>query len=435
MPDFSQLEYSDWLDTIALCITVAGIILGLIYSQILHSPTTRQRFIAVLQKSKVRNLYQAGVLWFLAFLQHVYGDKKSLRALNVSLLLAYLYPTLFFLFSYSYVGGTGQFSSLNILPEHYEKKFWIFLFVIGFSLALSWLFIHGVCTNFKSGGYIWVSALLMVFIGLFGLIVLMIESASLLAFIVMLISTVTGVAAILSAIASIGLFPFFAAIFSSIVMIGISVWGRNHNLSMTVLFFYLYLPVANALLDWLSWWISRFFMERTTTEHVSVRVIVLDVTADFIIAVLFMLILVLLLPVGAIGLDALYTNAIDANTGLTPQTQWQDYAVWARDEPWGKGIMVTLMLVTTLIPTLLHIFLGLVAFYIHAFKGQALAAFLTQANPEDNIANMQASLWVFGYAVLAGLSMWVLWLGLNQLFNLPIAQWLYAFAKFFYPLP
>lgn len=228
---------------------------------------------------------------------------------------------------------------------------------------------------------------------------------------------------------------FFLYINLSWVILIVNLWGKAYNLSLMIWLFYVLLPLLNALLDWLSWWVSRFFMERTASDTVPVYLIVLDVVLDFGIAILFMLALVLLLPTAAIGLDNLHANLLDAKTGLPAQTHWQDYAVWARDEPWGKGLMVTLMLVTTLIPTLLHIFLGLMAFYIHAFKGLALAAYLTQSNPENNLANAKASLWIFAYLLLSGLSMWLLWLGLNQLFHLPIAQWLYAFAKFFYPLP
>lgn len=476
MPDFSKLEYSELLDTITLCITVAGIILGLIYSQILHSLPTRQRFISVLQKSKVRNLYQAGVLWFLAFLQRVYGRKESLKAFNISLILAYLYPFLFFLFSYSYLDGTNKFSSINLFPEDSPFRIWVFLGFL-FLCLISSAVIHRVSALDKYWEQyftIWLlwrglmnllAALALSYVyksswaGLLGFVIGLWGGASTvvvalnIAVVGEFTSTTTNAGT--SALILIGVFPLLviaigfrrmtvnsistlagnsAFASASLLVIYLS-WSGRYTYSLLLAFFYIFLPLINTLLDWLSWWVSRFFMERTAVEQVSVRVIVLDVVLDFVVAVLFMLALVLLLPAGAMGLDALYAQTVDANTGLAPQTNWQEYAVWARDEPWGKGIMVTLMLVTTLIPTLLHIFLGLVAFYIHAFKGQALAAFLIQANPEDNIANMQASLWVFGYTILAGLSMWLLWLGLNQLFHLPIAQWLYAFAKFFYPLP
>jgi hypothetical protein len=197
-------------------------------------------------------------------------------------------------------------------------------------------------------------------------------------------------------------------------------------------FFYLMLPLVNALLDWLSWWVSRWFLERTAREP-RVRVIVLDVVLDFGMAVLFMLTLCLLLPAGAMALDSLYAGWVDVKTGVATQTNWQEYAVWARDDPWGKGIMVTLMLVTTLIPTLLHILLGLMAFFIHGFKGAALADFLEQ--PRKNWRDAVASVWMFGYVLMAVGVMWALWRVFQHFAQLPIAQWLYNFTGYFYELP
>lgn len=197
-------------------------------------------------------------------------------------------------------------------------------------------------------------------------------------------------------------------------------------------FFYVLLPLVNALLDWLSWWVSRFFLERTA-QAPRVRVIVLDVVLDFGVAVLFMLALCLLLPAGAILLDSLYAGWVNVKTGVPAQTGWQEYAVLARDDPWGKGIMVTLMLVTTLIPTLLHILLGLMAFFIHGFKGAALADFLEK--PRKNWRDAVASFWMFSYVVLAGAALWAMYQVFQHFAQLPIAHWLYHFTGYFYELP
>lgn len=478
MPDFSQLEYSDWLDTITLCITVAVLMLGLIYSQILHSPTTRQRFIALLQASKVRNLYQAGVSWFLAFLQRFYGPKDSVRAFSTSLVLAQIYPIFFFIFSYSYLDGENRFSNSTTLPANYQYKEFIFPSLIIFVLLIAIIYRYKDLINNKIKIYLdslkisydawrfitgtilavifWTvdSNKVIILIGfLYGYFSGLVPFAILVP-IVYFCFFVLAKDAFLSSDGSlvfISVFSFAAAfslknkfgsrisalliVLAAVVFSGLSNKLKDYNLSLLLAFFYICLPLLNALFDWISWWVSRFFMERTAVDNVAVSVIFIDVLIDFCVAVLLILALVLFLPGLSILVDFLYQNKEDILSNLPAETNWQDYAVWARDDPWGKGIMVTLMLFTTLIPTLLHIFLGLVAFYIHAFKGQALATFLSQANPEDNIANMQATAWVFGYVVLAALSMLLLWLGLNHFLNLPIAQWLYDFAKLFYPLP
>jgi hypothetical protein len=201
-----------------------------------------------------------------------------------------------------------------------------------------------------------------------------------------------------------------------------------------LVFFFLMMPLVNALLDWLSWWVSRYFMGRAL-QAPRVRVIVRDISVDFGAAVLFMLALCLLLPGVAEVLDRLYAGHLSVTKHIAAQTDWRMYAQLARDDAWGKGIMVTMMLVTTLIPTLLHIFAGVLATFIHSFKGRQLAAYLEATAAGDNLRYAVASLWVFGYFVLAGLAMWALWSGLQQFAGLPIAHWLYAFSGYFYDLP
>ena len=198
--------------------------------------------------------------------------------------------------------------------------------------------------------------------------------------------------------------------------------------------FYFALPLVNGLLDWLSWWVSRYFIERAAQGR-QVWVIVLDIVGDFFAAVAFMLALCLLLPAVAELLDRLYAGDVDAKTGTVAMTHWRDYAVLARDEPWSRGIMVTLMLVTTLIPTLLHIFWGMVAFFIHSFRGKELASYLELTPQGHNWRYAVASLWIFGYGLLSGLAMWVLYELFQHFAQLPIAHWLYNFTGYFYDLP
>lgn len=139
------LEYSEWIDTITLILTVAGLILGFIYSQVLQNADDRVDLIASLRDGKARRLYQGGVNWLLRGLQKLYGNKDSLQAFGVSFLLSYLYPFLFFILTYSYFDGTNLFSGSPLLPADspYRPYFFPGLVLFGFVVLVAIKFFAG----------------------------------------------------------------------------------------------------------------------------------------------------------------------------------------------------------------------------------------------------------------------------------------------------
>ncbi|OQW98577.1 MAG: hypothetical protein BWK73_52195 [Thiothrix lacustris] len=433
-----EITYGDLMAAgIGVVVVLLLGMLSFIYTQILQSVDDRADLVASLRDGKVRRLYQGSVNWLLRGLQKLYGNKDSLQAFGVSFLLSYLYPFLFFILTYSYFDGTHRFSGKELLPADSPYRPYFFLiFPLFFTIVFFVNTVHVVewgQTQLRRlglrisefGFQVGTNLFISVFSGVFAAATVTVSGG---AFVVM--------SAFAAIFVSSSVFPgnitFYTILVAGSVVAGLNAWMGIYDVSLMFAFFYLALPLVNALLDWLSWWVSRFFLERTA-QAPRVRVIVLDVVLDFGVAVLFMLALCLLLPAGAILLDSLYAGWVDVETGVPAETGWQEYAVWARDDPWGKGIMVTLMLVTTLIPTLLHILLGLMAFFIHGFKGAALADFLEQ--PRKNWRDAVASFWMFGYVLIAGLAMLALYQGLQHFIQLPIAQWLYHFTGYFYELP
>jgi len=466
-----NLEYGEWIDTAALFLTVSGILLGFLYTQILQSEGDRRDLIDALHAGKVRCLYQSGAAWLLRSLHKLYGRAESFQAFSVSLLLAYLYPLLFFILAYSYFDGTNLFSGKELLPKQYSYYHYLIPFLLFISIMI-FIFIHffdSFLGSFSKKTNSWLEFSFKILISLiFSLLVWIYFDKNIifslgifaLAYIGM-IPAILFLALILTSywVTKIGFdikseifsgfwglvflyalliktkikVVFLASISYVIWSIGENIYHKNYISSFIQIFFYILLPSVNALLDWLSWWVSRFFLEKTAQLGVTVLVIVRDVVLDFGVAVLFMLALCLLLPAGAIALDSLYVDWIDTKAGVHAQTGWQEYAMLARDDPWGKGIMVTLMLVTTLIPTLLHIVMGLMAFFIHSFKGAALATFLEQ--PRKNWRDTTASLWIYGYFMMALLTLLMLWQLFQHLAHLQIAHWLYDFTGYFYDFP
>jgi hypothetical protein len=115
--------------------------------------------------------------------------------------------------------------------------------------------------------------------------------------------------------------------------------------------FWVFLPLANALLDWLSWAISRA-LGREILRRQSWATVLKHGLLDAVLAVVLLVLLAMLL---AAGIEAV--NLWFAGQGSKPPVDAARLLDGARDQPFGPGgLWVTMMLVSTLIPTLLHVF-------------------------------------------------------------------------------
>jgi hypothetical protein len=154
----------------------------------------------------------------------------------------------------------------------------------------------------------------------------------------------------------------------ALAIAGAVIWLAGVNpLSLAFLLFFVVLPVANALLDWPSWAISRWLghdlhdlmsgrsrwlgrilrpLFRGAWQAASFAVhILLDLGA----AVVLLVALAILLPF----LIQLFNNAVLA-TGGEPPLALHGFLTRAVQRPWPDGAWALAMLLTTLIPTALH---------------------------------------------------------------------------------
>lgn len=114
----------------------------------------------------------------------------------------------------------------------------------------------------------------------------------------------------------------------------------------------LILPVMNGGLDYTSWWVSRFLgddltrgLSGATSTAATLTRSLAHITADLFLALLFFMVMAFVLGFAFESYD-LYASleAVD----LMP------YAAALRDDPFGAGLWIALMLLTTLIPTVIH---------------------------------------------------------------------------------
>ncbi len=396
---------------------------------------SRQRFIHSLQTGIRRDIYRRGVSNFLTFLQRTYGGKMSWQAFNLSLLLAYVYPFLMFLLAYSYFGGTGDFSGVHWFPVNSPWRAALFPAVVLYASFFFFIFKYSDQCDAWGGNQFERLGLkpsvakqlwrMLMGLGVAAIVKGLWPASSLFQIILVGIGGY-----MIGAFAFAGAFAVAGAVAVAVtVAVAVAVAG-DYTISLLVAFFFLALPLLNALLDYLSWAVSRFFLEQTLTAP-NIIIIALEIFADAILAVVFLLLFCVFLPAIGLGLDTLYSHWHNAK-GISAQTNWRDYVVVAALYPWGKGLMITSMLFSTLLPTFLHLLLASSAIVIHALQGEKLAAFLQKYPPESKIHNLIASLWLYGYVLLAlGLLIGFFWLA-TTLWHLPVAQWLYQFTYWLY---
>lgn len=127
-----------------------------------------------------------------------------------------------------------------------------------------------------------------------------------------------------------------------------------------LLLFFIILPVINALMDWISWAVTRFLLswiEKTPQGIAGYLLTGLLVLSNILAALLFVLLLTVLLPVSLEAVDQLLSifgrDSFD----------WRSVALQAVEAPWDEGLFVTGMLLTPLVPCIAHLTIGLAAIF------------------------------------------------------------------------
>ena len=132
-----------------------------------------------------------------------------------------------------------------------------------------------------------------------------------------------------------------------------------------ILLFYVLLPLLNALADAVSIVFTRLFLSKAMQPSIGWTKIAINLLIDTVIAFACLTFLAFALP---FAIEAF--NAAIAVAGI-PQVEWRSLLETARRAPFTEGLMVTGMLITTLLPTVVHLAVG----------GAALATAWQRPNP------------------------------------------------------
>ena len=421
-----SMDIKETFALIGLIFGFSAALLGTIYTQITKHEVTRTKIlIPWLKEQNTLKKYHSALDKLLNKLQRFYGSANTLKAFNVSLLLAYIYPLLFFTIAYSFLGGSHEFSGLKVLPD--ESNFRWFYAPVFIVVLVFLYYIFSRSEPLEKKAIEWINQSLSLSIKN-STVLFRVMGALLSASIVYFNGSPISIIFLFLIMGYIS--PVIVATFA--VAFAFAVAGAvegNYQTSLVIATFFLLFPIINACLDWISWRVSRYFL-RHAKQQDKLRKILIDIIIDLIVAIALMVALCLLLPLGIEGVNWHYSLFSDSTI------DWQKIALETHNDPWGKGAMITLMIVTTLIPTMIHISMALFAIIVNLLGGRKLAALLVKANKtKDNLKPMTAAVWLFAYYLIVIVLMIGLYWIIIRFVDFPVADWLYAITAYFYDLP
>ena len=408
-------------------LTPFGIVAGLVLA-FFNKANREKDFQSWIQRNSVAERYHALLRWLLRRAEHFYGRSwLSWQAFGFSLSLAYLYPVLAALLGYALANNT-QVAGLALFDAQDNALLrWLVLLAL---LTMVVLIVWTLRNDERIEA--WYDALSRHLLGsrLFGrLLLALVVAATFLLYsyyvsgnigwnaiavagfaaifvavtgAIAFAGAVAGAVAGAGAVAVAGAFAVAGAVavvfaFAVAVAIFAYIFG-DYTDAQTLILLYLLLPFINALFDCVSVKYSRYFSTRIAAGE-GTGMVSKHLLLDAILALLFFFGLLLALPPLIDGY-----NWLCSFTSLPP-IHWRELALQARDDPWGTGILVTLMLLSTLIPTLLHLLMaGL------ALGGRGLALGWFARGMQKN------SMYVLGLAI---------WLGVLAVAILAVCYWLW----------
>ena len=412
------------MDFLGVLFAGMGLYLGSVYfiHGVLKDPASRRRALDRLHTPLFDQLYRHTLRNGLAWLAWFFGGRRpnTFLAFNVCYTLSLFYSAGFLLLSWA-LGGSGSIGTTELLPpktpEPQRAITLIIVIIVGFYIFKRFrnlarttnfteLFWKVEGENYIAGPFIATIIILISFTAVSGIgaigIVLAISLATAGAF--------SKGNKFGRALAGTGIIASTQAIIVIIALIVATLVDPSTLLSdnaiITILFLLLF-PLFNALLDWLSWWISRFLGRHILLTRGLWRTIPLHTLIDLIAALLLLTIMCV-----SFTLFIEVFNLWAATYGGEPPLALENLISTTRSFPFGsEGLWITLMLLSTLLPTTLHLgmlFMGFVA--IHAPKGLRAAVARNLGGDPAHIQLIGPAMYLTAMPMigltLAGLAFW-----------------------------
>ncbi|MEM7428536.1 MAG: hypothetical protein AAF441_20790 [Pseudomonadota bacterium] len=336
------LSAAEWLNpsailsALALLVAVAGLIWpswSKSLAEQLDNPADRAGIKRALSAASGFERYQAWIGRWTARFDRWFGPPGGYRAFDVCVRLALFYPIGLFLLAWL-LGGPGELGRVEIFPaiDEFPARLWRAALLVALSLCAYFFFanlekiIQWIDRSIRRLFGISQESTAPI-TGVIGAVAVAVAAAAAVAIAVAVAAAAAVAAATAGAVAVAA-----AAAVSSIV-------------------FYVLFPLINAALDWLSWRATRYFLSKAKglKGRDALFWLLADLTFDLVIAFGCLVLLVVALP------NVLeMSNLIFAWLGW-PAITWIAQLEQALAYPFTRGLMVTGMLCTTLLPTFIHL--------------------------------------------------------------------------------
>jgi len=160
--------------------------------------------------------------------------------------------------------------------------------------------------------------------------------------------------------------------------ISVSLYFDVQGLGFAVIFLIL-IPLVNAAFDFLSWMVSRAFI-RSASIRGATWMVGVEAMGDLLIG-----------GVCLVGLVSILPNIIEGYNQVFPRAalDWLSLATAAATAPFGAGLMVTATIFSTLIPTALHFFWGMIGIIAAPASGYGRMAAELRSVPDGETPSLE----------------------------------------------
>ena len=398
---------------------------GFIYFQIFKDKSTFEKLKELLKTNQPIQTYHNIINGIINKIEDFFGKSFSFKSFDRILLIALVYPVLFFLVCYL-VSGNNLIGTLEIFPEQASIILRAFKVCV---LAIYFIFVVLVFKNLDNiDDYIlkkfniknkFLKALIAVVLGGVG-------AGGVVIGIGIGIVSIVGIVSVVGVVIGAGVVSGIGVVGVSVVgVVGVVFVGGDVSVMTILLFFLLILPIANSIFDFLSFEMSRFLTRKSLKLNSKIKILCI-LLLDFVIAILLLLGTGFLLPI-FIELFNLYIIPISLLKGAEI-INWREMAILARDYPFTKGISITLMLFSTLFWTAIHAVIAFISLVLAPICPKYIFRYLDKNNL-TNIEYLIGATWLTLNIMLSIFCIFVIPYYIIFFFlKVPIAKFLYDFV-------
>ncbi|OQY01976.1 MAG: hypothetical protein B6I26_03165 [Desulfobacteraceae bacterium 4572_130] len=391
-----------------------------IYHEFFKNKAALENIKELLKNNEPIKTYHNKIRELLDKIAQIFGKPLSFKSFDRILLIALVYPILFFIVCYL-VSGNNLIGTLAIFPEHLS------IILRAFHVCLSAIYFIFLVLLFKNFDNIQDYILkkfniknkfLREFIFYIVFFVVLIV-----AFYVININVVV-VVGMIGIVVGVGIGIGIGIGIAGGTGLLILVLGGDSNSVIVILLFFLFiLPIANTIFDFISFEMSRFLTRKSLDLNSKIKISGI-LLLDFVIAVILLVGTAFLIPI-FIELFNLYVIPLLKGA---ENIDWREMAILAKDYPFTKGISVTLMLFSTLFWTAIHAVIAFISLVLAPIGPKYIFKYLDKEKL-TNIEFFFGALWLSMNIIISFLCIFVIpYCFISFFLKVPIAEILYNFV-------